>query len=95
MRFANSHAEFSTAARRAQKIDESIARIAPQALRHTAASFAISSGADVKAVQKMLGHASAAMIIDTYADLFDDDLDAGTPKWWLGVSWSSSLVGVS
>jgi integrase len=30
----------------------------------------------VKAVQKMLGHASAAMTLDTYADLFDDDLDA-------------------
>jgi hypothetical protein len=24
----------------------------------------------------MLGHASAAMTVDTYADLFDDDLDA-------------------
>jgi hypothetical protein len=24
----------------------------------------------------MLGHASAAMALDTYADLFDDDLDA-------------------
>ena len=36
----------------------------------------ISSGANVKAVQKMLGHASAAMTLDVYADLFDDDLDA-------------------
>ena len=25
----------------------------------------------------MLGHASAAMTLDVYADLFDDDLDAG------------------
>jgi hypothetical protein len=32
-------------------------------------------GANVKAVQRMLGHASAAMTLDTYADLFDDDLD--------------------
>lgn len=30
----------------------------------------------MKAVQQMLGHASAAMKLDTYADLFDDDLDA-------------------
>lgn len=45
-------------------------------LRHTAASLAISSGANVKAVQRMLGHASAAMTLDTYADLFDEDLDA-------------------
>jgi hypothetical protein len=29
----------------------------------------------VKAVQRMLGHASAAMTLDRYADLFDDDLD--------------------
>jgi len=30
----------------------------------------------VKAVQRMLGHASAAMTLDVYADPFDDDLDA-------------------
>jgi site-specific recombinase XerC len=45
-------------------------------LRHTAASLAASAGANVKAVQRMLGHASAAMTLDIYADLFDDDLDA-------------------
>jgi hypothetical protein len=28
------------------------------------------------AVSGMLGHASAKMTLDTYADLFDDDLDA-------------------
>ncbi len=33
------------------------------------------TGAHVKAVQNMLGHASAAMTLDVYADLFDDDLD--------------------
>jgi integrase len=44
-------------------------------LRHTAASLAISAGANVKAVQRMLGHASAAMTLDTYAGLFPDDLD--------------------
>jgi integrase len=50
--------------------------LTPHDLRHTAASLAISAGANVKAVQKMLGHASAAMTLDVYADLFDDDLDA-------------------
>ena len=45
-------------------------------LRHTAASLAISAGANVKAVQTMLGHKSAAMTLDTYADLFPDDLEA-------------------
>ncbi len=48
----------------------------PHDLRHTAASLAVSAGANVKAVQRMLGHASATMTLDTYADLFDDDLDA-------------------
>lgn len=67
---------FSVAVRRAQAIDPTIPRITPHDLRHTAASLAISSGANVKAVQKMLGHASAAMTLDRYADLFDDDLDA-------------------
>ena len=48
----------------------------PHDLRHTAASLAVSAGANVKAVQKMLGHASAAMTLDIYADLFNDDLEA-------------------
>jgi integrase len=48
----------------------------PHDLRHTAASLAISAGANVKAVQRMLGHKSAAMTLDVYSDLFDDDLDA-------------------
>lgn len=45
-------------------------------MRHTAASLAISAGANVKAVQTMLGHKSAALTLDTYADLFPDDLEA-------------------
>jgi len=52
------------------------ADLTPHELRHTAASLAVSAGANVKAVQRMLGHASAALTLDTYADLFDDDLDA-------------------
>nr|WP_240949039.1 site-specific integrase [Microbacterium sp. CFH 90308] len=51
-----------------------IERLTPHDLRHTAASLAISSGANVKAVHRMLGHKSAAMTLDTYADLFEDDL---------------------
>src|SRR5665811_670680 len=50
--------------------------LTPHDLRHTAASLAIASGANVKAVQRMLGHASAAMTLDVYAGLFGDDLDA-------------------
>lgn len=46
----------------------------PHDLRHTTASLAVSAGANVKAVQRMLGHSSAAMTLDIYADLFDEDL---------------------
>jgi integrase len=67
----NSGGWFAGAVRRA-----GIPRVTPHDLRHTAASLAISSGANVKAVQRMLGHKSAAMTLDTYSGLFPDDLDA-------------------
>ena len=56
--------------------ESGVPRVTPHDLRHTAASLAVSAGANVKAVQRMLGHASAAMTLDVYADLFDDDLEA-------------------
>lgn len=73
-RVENSTGWFEGAVARAQSIDPSFQRITPHDLRHTAASLAVSAGANVKALQKMLGHKSAAMTLDTYADLFDDDL---------------------
>jgi integrase len=54
--------------------------VPPHVLRHTAASLAVAAGANVKAVQKMLGHASAAMTLDVYSGLFEDDLDAVTER---------------
>lgn len=66
----------SGAVSRCQKADKTFPRITAHDLRHTAASLAISAGANVLVVQRMLGHASAAMTLDTYADLFDDDLNA-------------------
>lgn len=66
---------FVFAVKRAQEKNSSFPSVTPHDLRHTAASLAISAGANVKAVQRMLGHASAAMTLDTYADLFEDDLD--------------------
>lgn len=51
-------------------------RLTPHDLRHTAASLAVQAGANVKSLQKMLGHASAAMTLDVYTDLFDEDLTA-------------------
>ena len=47
----------------------------PHELRHTAASLAIASGANVKVVQQMLGHKSATMTLDQYGHLFGDQLD--------------------
>jgi integrase len=38
-------------------------------LRHTCASLAIAAGADVKVLQRMLGHASAALTLDRYSHL--------------------------
>ena len=67
---------FAPAVQRCQRVDEMFPTITPHDLRHTAASLAISAGANVKAVQRMLGHAKASMTLDVYADLFDEDLDS-------------------
>jgi integrase len=53
-----------------------IGGLVPHGLRHTTASLAISAGANVKVVQRMLGHATAAMTLDLYGHLLDDDLSA-------------------
>jgi integrase len=49
--------------------------LTPHGLRHTAASLAIASGANVKVVQTMLGHRSATMTLDLYGHLLADQLD--------------------
>lgn len=49
--------------------------LTPHNLRDTAASLAVASGANVKAVQRMLGHASESMTLDAYSGLFDAELD--------------------
>ncbi|MFF0637725.1 tyrosine-type recombinase/integrase [Nocardia sp. NPDC004151] len=49
--------------------------LTPHELRHTAASLAVSQGASVLALQRMLGHDKPSTTLDFYADLFDDDLD--------------------
>ncbi|MCI1635855.1 tyrosine-type recombinase/integrase [Bifidobacterium sp.] len=46
--------------------------LVPHSLRHSYASLAIKSGADVKTLQSVLGHASATETLDTYADLWPD-----------------------
>lgn len=66
---------FTRAVRTAQAADPTFSTITEHDLRHTAASLAIQSGANVKVVQQMLGHASASVTLDVYGHLFDIDLD--------------------
>ena len=66
---------FDGALKRAQAADPTIPRFTPHGLRHVAAGLLIQAGANVKVVQRQLGHASAAMTLDQYADLWDDGLD--------------------
>jgi integrase len=54
-------------------IAESIGRpdARPHDLRHTAATVAIASGADIKSVQDLMGHATAAFTLNVYAHTSD------------------------
>lgn len=73
--------------------DAGLACLTPHELRHTAASLAVAAGANVKAVQRMLGHASAAMTLDVYAGLFDDDLDAVAERLNLATAADGQQMG--
>jgi integrase len=66
---------FASAVEECRKADNTFPTITAHDLRHTAASLAVGAGANVKAVQRMLGHAKASVTLDVYADLFDEDLD--------------------
>jgi integrase len=44
-------------------------------LRHRAASLAISCGANIKVVQRMLGHRHASMTLDRHGHLYTEDLE--------------------
>jgi integrase len=45
-------------------------------LRHTAASLAIQAGANIKALQNMLGHNSAGLTLGRYGHLYESDVEA-------------------
>ena len=63
------HYVFYTFYRRFKNIATSIGRpdLRPHDLRHTAATVAIASGADIKSVQDLLGHATASFTLNVYA----------------------------
>ncbi|RAV34873.1 tyrosine-type recombinase/integrase [Corynebacterium heidelbergense] len=67
---------FHTAVDRCMAADPTFPPITPHDLRHAAASIMIADGHSVLLVQRQLGHASAKMTLDTYAHLFDRELDA-------------------
>lgn len=50
-----------------------IPKITPHDLRHTAASNAISTGANVLVVANMLGHSDPSVTLKRYAHLFNRD----------------------
>lgn len=63
------HYKIFTFYSRFKRIAASIGRpdARPHDLRHTAATVAIASGADIKSVQDMLGHATASFTLNVYA----------------------------
>jgi integrase len=68
-----------------------LAPLTPHDLRDTAASLAVAAGASVKAVQRMLGHASAAMTLDVYAGLFDEELIEVADR----MGWPAEAAGIA
>ncbi|MGE3656069.1 MAG: tyrosine-type recombinase/integrase [Mycolicibacterium sp.] len=48
--------------------------LVPHQLRHSCASLAIAGGANIKVLQRLMGHKTATMTLDKYGHLFPDDL---------------------
>ena len=71
-------------------------------LRHTPRAWPSRRAPTSRPCRRMLGHASAAMTLDVYADLFDDDLDAvgdalsrlGAPEV-VGKAWANPEISAS
>lgn len=74
----------------AAKVGEAIGLhgLRPHDLRHSYAVAALRSGIDVKTVQNALGHAKAAMTLDTYAKYTDDMGRTAAKK--LSAYWSAN-----
>lgn len=66
---------FNKAVKRCQAADPDFpSRPTPHSLRHTAASLAVSAGASVLVVCRLLGHSKPSVTLDVYAGLWDTDL---------------------
>ena len=62
--------------------DAGLEGLKPHELRHTAASVWLASGADPKVVQRVLGHATAAMTMDLYGHMIDRNLWDAAQRLW-------------
>ncbi|QFS89112.1 Putative prophage phiRv2 integrase [Mycobacterium sp. THAF192] len=56
--------------------DDTVYEFKIHELRHAAASLAIQAGANIKSLQNMLGHESAALTLDRYGHLYGSDVEA-------------------
>jgi integrase len=66
--------------------------ITPHGLRHTCASLYISRGHNPKVIQRLLGHATAAMTLDLYGHLYDADLTRAADD--LGAVFEAAAVSL-
>ncbi|MGC7349604.1 tyrosine-type recombinase/integrase, partial [Mycobacteroides abscessus] len=62
------------------RFDQAVAKlglegVTPHTLRHTAGSLALSEGASVVTVQKLLGHRNATTTLNVYSHKLPDDFD--------------------
>lgn len=53
---------------------QNVEGLTPHTLRHSYAAIAIRAGADIKVIQRQMGHASASMTLDIYGFLFPNQL---------------------
>lgn len=67
---------FPRTERNAAGEDVTVYNVKLHELRHTAASLAIQAGANIKALQNMLGHESAGLTLDRYGHLYGSDVEA-------------------
>lgn len=88
MKVPNHHTWYYYALDRVRRRELEFPRVNIHGLRHVAAGLLVSQGANVKVVQRQLGHANASMTLDVYADLFEGDLDA------VGASMDEAFRGV-
>lgn len=67
-----------------------VPNLTPHKLRHTYISLMLRAGVDVKTIQKLVGHSSHRMIMEIYAETFDESMRDATSK--LSVILNASVL---